>query len=91
MLALQNNATWLRDLRVFSTWIRLIRTLAWVYRFVHNCQLPREKRITSKPTVNEIEGAKIQEMNSARAESFGEDYSTLARGKTLPVVARYSP
>ena len=37
MLAIQNNATWRLGTRRVSTWIRLIRTLAWVYRFVNNC------------------------------------------------------
>ena len=43
MLAIQNNATLRPETGCFSTWIRPIKTLAWVYRFVNNCQLTRHR------------------------------------------------
>jgi hypothetical protein len=64
----------------FSSHTRLIRTTAWIYRFVRNCQAKVNKTLTNLSPVillTEFEDAKQYRWKRSQLESFSEDISRL--------------
>ena len=52
----------------------LKRILAWVYRFVSNCFLPKEKRVIGELLPEEIMRAEIQLIKHGQREHSPGDY-----------------
>ncbi|KAK3736479.1 hypothetical protein QZH41_005829 [Actinostola sp. cb2023] len=68
----------------FSSWLRLTRVQAWIYRFLDNCRLPKAKRTPGELTSEEITDAEVYIIKKAQRESFKEEYLALSEDKELP-------
>ena len=84
MVTVMENTPWRMEPTRFSSWLRLTRTQAWIYRFLDNCRLPKARRTTSELTPEEIADAEVQLIKAAQRESFKEEYSALSSLKELP-------
>lgn len=70
----------------YSSWLHLVRVYAWVSRFIDNCKLPKECRITkTELTVEEIQLAEHALISNAQRESFRTEYKSLVQGKEISV------
>ncbi|VEN44957.1 unnamed protein product [Callosobruchus maculatus] len=67
----------------FSILNRLVRSFAYVLRFLSNSRLPEDKRHLSYLTVPELQMSLHTLLKYAQLESFSEDYSKLQKGKQL--------
>ena len=61
---------WRLNPQRFSSWTRLARVHAWVSRFLDNCCLSKEQRITGELTADEIRNAENQIIAQASNEHF---------------------
>ena len=77
-------STWYLEPKRFSSWSRLTRIQAWVYRFLDNCRMPTDMRISGELMPEEIEDAEIQIIKKAQREVFQDEYLALSRGTELP-------
>ena len=84
LLTLQKDASWRLDPKRFSNWTKLKRLLAWIYRFISNCSLPKEKRVTGELLPEEITEAEVQLIKHDQREHFPEEYRAVASLKPLP-------
>ncbi|XP_068757963.1 uncharacterized protein [Montipora capricornis] len=75
---------WRLNPQRFSSWTRLARVHARVSRFLDNCCLSKEQRITGELTVDEIRNAENQIIAQAQQQAFPDEYRMLAQGKNLP-------
>ena len=69
------------DVKRFSSWIKLIRTTAWVVRFVTNLRC-KSKRLTDL-SAYEIHDAEIRWIRKVQAECFPEEINLLKRWKPV--------
>ncbi|XP_052771184.1 uncharacterized protein LOC128210870 [Mya arenaria] len=67
----------------FSSWTRLVRVCAWVYRFVTNCVIEKQSRATGELTVCEIRNAEIVIIKQAQNDCFKEKIANISRGQKL--------
>lgn len=72
----------------FSSWLRLTRIQAWIYRFLNNCLLPNGRRTRGELTVEEIQDAEIRIIKAAQSRSFKAECSALSSGKPLPMSSK---
>lgn len=72
----------------FSSWLRLTRIQAWIYRFLNNCLLPIGRRTRDELIVEEIQDAEIRIIKAAQKRSFETEYSALSSGKPLPMSSK---
>ena len=79
---------WRLNPQRFSSWTRLARVHAWVSRFLDNCCLSKEQRITGELTADEIRNAENQIIAQAQQQAFPDEYRMLAQGKNLPHSSR---
>ncbi|XP_067040969.1 uncharacterized protein [Acropora muricata] len=75
---------WRLNPQRFSSWTRLLRVHAWVSRFLDNCCLSKDQRITGELTTDEIRNAENQIIAQAQQQAFPDEYRMLAQGKNLP-------
>ena len=75
---------WRLNPQRFSSWTRLARVHAWVSRFLDNCCLSKEQRITGELTTEEIRNAESQIIAQAQQQALPVEYRMLARGTNLP-------
>lgn len=54
----------------YYSFVRLVRVLAWVNRFIDNCRLERGERLEGTLCTAEIEDAEITIIKHAQKESF---------------------
>ncbi|XP_061719560.1 uncharacterized protein LOC133526796 [Cydia pomonella] len=66
---------------------KLIRIVAYIYRFIHNCK-NKNNKTTSNLTYTEIKSSKTKLLQLAQQESFPEDYKLLSLGKPLQSKSR---
>ncbi|PFX13817.1 hypothetical protein AWC38_SpisGene22069 [Stylophora pistillata] len=71
----------------FSSWLRLTRIQARIYRFLKNCLLPNGRRTRGELTVEEIQDAEIRIIKAAQ-RLFKEECSALSSGKPLPMSSK---
>ena len=74
----------LPDPKKFSSWTRYRRVVAWIYRFIRNARLPREKRTLSALTVEELVQSETVTVKCSQTESFPLEYQALMKGNELP-------
>ena len=80
VLIATNETVSLPDVRRFSTWTKLIRTTAWMIRFVRNCR----KAKTSGPLkVEELKEAEIVWIRKVQLDSFPAELTVLKSNKKL--------
>ena len=71
-----------------SSWLRLTRIQAWIYRFLNYCLLPSGRRTKDELTAEEIQDAEIRIIKAAKKRSFEAEYSVLSSGKPLPMSSK---
>ena len=70
----------------FSSWTRFRRVLAWICRFVENCERKAEYRVLSSSlTAAEIHNAEMIAVRKSQRNSFRLDIEALIANKRLPV------
>ncbi|XP_067634925.1 uncharacterized protein [Eurosta solidaginis] len=57
----------------YSSFTRVIRVTAWVFRFVRNCRAPSETRRKSYLEISELEGALAIWIKQEQRDHFGDD------------------
>ena len=68
----------------YSSWIRLTRVTAWVYRFISNCRLHKEQRYNGELQSEEFEDAEVHIIHRMQRIVFKEEYLLISSGKKLP-------
>ncbi|XP_071081761.1 uncharacterized protein [Haliotis cracherodii] len=68
----------------FSSWKRLCRVSAWIFRFLNNARVPYSLRKKGELDPEEIEDAETTIMVRTQREEFSDDYSSLMRKSNLP-------
>ena len=79
-----NDMLWRLNCERFSSWERYTRLYAWVMRFIHNCRVNEEHRITGQLTLDEIGDVEKQIIKNAQRDSFCDEYMALTKEKQLP-------
>lgn len=69
----------------FSSWTRLTRIYAWIYRFLNNCRLPKNKRTNEALSAEEIHDAEMLIIQNVQKNAFPEEYSAITKEKPLPI------
>ncbi|MEW8544200.1 MAG: hypothetical protein AB2693_11760, partial [Candidatus Thiodiazotropha sp.] len=67
----------------YSSWLRLRRILAWVYRFIRNCQTNKQERTRGDLLNDELKTAEIQIIKQTQRTEFNDEWIALAHGKPL--------
>ncbi|XP_071057316.1 uncharacterized protein [Onthophagus taurus] len=67
----------------FSNLNRLQGCVAYLQRFITNCKVAKEKRITGVLTLEELEQAMVILIKITQAEAFGQEIGMLIQGKSL--------
>ena len=75
----------------FSSWTKLTRIAAWVYRFIENCcsLVPIRRQGTIQP--NEVSFAEIRIIRQAQQEVFKDEMRAVQGGKELPSESKLQP
>ena len=68
----------------FSSWTRLVRLQARVWRVVYNMRNPKDRVNGQELLPEEIEDAEEEIISRAQLETFPEEYEALLRGKEIP-------
>ena len=84
MVSIDKTSNWYLDPKRFSSWQRLTRVQAWVYRFLDNRRMPEDFRISGELMPEEIEDTEIQIIKNAQREAFTDDYLALSHRHELP-------
>ncbi|CAG7726042.1 unnamed protein product, partial [Allacma fusca] len=73
------------DVNRFSSWLKLVRAMAWELRFILNCRLKKrgEIRRSGELTGGEIIEAQVILWKSAQNNSFPEDMKLLNQNKPV--------
>ena len=74
---------WRLDPTQFSDWLRLVRTHAWVTRFISNCRLPKDLRTQGELSAAEIFDCEKDIIIKQQIDSFTDEYRALENGKVL--------
>ena len=72
----------------YSSWLRLKRILAWIFRFIHNCQRTKGERTRGGLSSDEIKSAEIQLIKQEQRTQFKEEWTALSRGQSLPASSK---
>ena len=72
----------------FSSWKRLTRIYAWVFRLVNNCLAKANNRNIGELSVEELEDAKSKIIAKCQFEEFPKEYSLLVSKKPLPATSK---
>ena len=80
------------DLKRFSSWIRLKRVVAWIFRFVSNCGGPKgEKVLCQTISVDELDAAETHIVKEVQQEAFKDEMRTIKDREQLLHTNRLSP
>lgn len=88
MVVIEGNEESRLEPKRFSSWLRLTRIQAWIYRSLNNYLPPRGRRTKDELTVEEIQDAEIRIIKAAQKRSFEAEYSVLSSGKSLPMSSK---
>lgn len=69
--------------RRYSSWLCLKRILAWIFRFIYNCQRTNMERTRGEESSDEIKSAEIQLIKQEQWTHFKEEWTALSRGQSL--------
>ena len=83
-----NIDNWKLNPERYSSWTRLTRILAWVYRFLGNAKLPNLQRNCGELSVEEIRDAELSFIRNAQMNEFKDEYSALKSEKCLPTSSK---
>ena len=77
-------ADWRLEPTCFSSWTRLVRLQARVWRVIYNMRSPKERIKGQELLPEEIEDAEEEIISRAQLEAFPEEYMALLTGKEIP-------
>ena len=90
-LASSSTWSWSLDPAKWLDWNRLTRVRAWVKRFLDNCQLQPEQRVTGELTVSEIRQVETDLIRIAQREAFSTEVSKVQRKLPLQTGSKLIP
>ena len=67
----------------YSSFVRLKRVTAWMFRFIRNCHVINQKQSTSYLVTEEIVAAETYLIRSAQSDHFGTEIETIKKGCLL--------
>ena len=82
--AVTDSGTALPDPKKFTSWTKYKRSVAWLFRFIHNVKLDKEEkrqRHTGPLTAQEIEDAEMIIIKRVQTESYHEELKILQAGR----------
>ena len=74
---------WALEPSRFSSWLRLTRIVAWVYRFLKNCRTTQKRIIEDELTEEEIKDAEVCVIREMQKEVFAEEYQLISKGRPI--------
>ncbi|XP_064645117.1 uncharacterized protein LOC135498663 [Lineus longissimus] len=74
---------WRLDPLRYSSWHRLCRVQAWVYRFLENSRRKREERQTGELTPDELQQVQNIIISESQKKAFPEEYRAMTKGKPI--------
>ena len=80
--------TWKLNPVNWSSWTRLTRVSAWVFRFIANCRASREHRLDGPLTPDEVQEVEVRIIRDAQRTDFAEEFSAIQRNRALPKNSR---
>jgi hypothetical protein len=83
-VARTENISWRLEPLCFSSWKRLVRVHAWVYRFLCNCRRIQAKMVTGSLSPEEIHDAEVCIITNTQKKEFAEEYQALTSQRELP-------
>jgi len=86
-----SDSFWKLEPSRFSSWAKLTRINAWVYRFLDNCVSPKVLRIQGDLTADEIHEAEARIIAKVQQDSFALEYSAILANKVLPSRSKIQP
>ena len=72
------------DPKRYSSWTRLTRVYAWVWRFVNNCREAKQNKMIGELSPDEIREAETELIKQAQYDEFRDEYKALQNRKELP-------
>ena len=79
------------DMSRFRTWLRLKRVIAWIVRFISNCQRAKEDRDSQCLTVDEINDAEHLIIKDVQTTAFSEEISSIEQGQSIQTSSKLAP
>ena len=77
------------NLQKYSTYLKLLRITAYVWRFINNCRRQRADRVNGSLTTSELHNAEVKWLRSCQATHFQnkiENMTTNSTSSRLPLV-----
>ena len=71
------------DPEIFSSWIRLVRVTAWVYRFIFNSKTSNNDKIQGELSVEELDDSQFCIIKKAQLEGFKDEYLLMSNKKPI--------
>ncbi|CAC5373897.1 unnamed protein product [Mytilus coruscus] len=83
-----SDSDWRLDPVRYSSFVRLVRVQAYVYRFIDNCRLKQEQRRQRSLSTVEYADAELEIIKNAQREAFSDEYNALIKSKDLPKTSK---
>ena len=84
MVVIENEEQWRLEPNRHSSWSKLTKIQAWVYRFIGNCRTTKDKRQSGELSPEEIKDTEISIIKKAQMKAFDINYQHLRKGKIEP-------
>ncbi|CAC5424074.1 unnamed protein product [Mytilus coruscus] len=83
-----SDSDWRLDPLRYSSFVRLVRVHAYVYRFIDNCRLKQEQRRIGSISTVEYADTELEIFKHAQREAFSDEYNALLTYKDLPKTSK---
>ena len=74
----------LLEVERWGSFLKAMRVVMWVQRFIRNCRNPKPLRLLSEPSLDELCEAKRQLFCLTQKQAFPEIFEALMNGKAVP-------
>lgn len=72
-----------------NNYLKLIRIIAYVYRFIHNCKNHKSNQCKNGPlTREELDNAELVLVKKVQMEYFPSEFAALKKGNSIPVKSK---
>ncbi|KAK3108760.1 hypothetical protein FSP39_015041 [Pinctada imbricata] len=71
------------DPKRFSTWRKLLRANAWMFRFIENCKKAKSKRKSRQLSVDEINDSENHLLRQLQKEAFSDEIKALTNNQSV--------
>ena len=79
---------WRLNPKRYSSWLKLVRVYAWVYRFINNCNKSETLKSKGPLTQIEIKDSENIIIKQAQIEGFTDEYKPLMCGNSIPIKSK---